>query len=110
MRSIKRDLERQRSALSSAIKALGAERSTDHRREVIKDPYGAASITHDDEINVTVADHRARQLEEVNRALDDIDAGRYGVCRECGEPIAEARLNAIPWSRLCITCKEKQGA
>ena len=77
MRSIKRDLEQQRLALSSAIKALGAARNTDHGREVIKDPYGAASITHDDEINVTVADQRARQLEAVNRALDDIDAGRY---------------------------------
>ena len=32
------------------------------------------------------------------------------VCRDCGEPIAEARLNAIPWTRVCITCKEKQKA
>ena len=33
-----------------------------------------------------------------------------GRCRDCGEPIAEPRLNAIPWTRVCITCKEKQKA
>jgi DnaK suppressor protein len=107
MRSIKRDLEQQRSALSSAIKALGADRNNDHRREIIKDPYGAASITHDDEINVTVADHRARQLREVNRALDDIDAGRYGICRECGESIAKARLKVMPFATRCVACQAR---
>ncbi len=39
-----------------------------------------------------------------------IEKGTFGVCRDCGEPIAEARLNAIPWTRVCITCKEKQKA
>ena len=39
-----------------------------------------------------------------------LDKGVFGVCRECGEPIAEPRLNAIPWTRVCITCKEKQKA
>jgi DnaK suppressor protein len=37
-----------------------------------------------------------------------IQKGTYGVCRDCGEPIAEPRLNAIPWTRVCIVCKEKQ--
>jgi RNA polymerase-binding transcription factor DksA len=32
------------------------------------------------------------------------------MCRDCGEPIAPARLNAIPWTRVCITCKEKQNS
>ena len=43
-------------------------------------------------------------------ALQRIDKGTYGVCRDCGEPIAEARLNAIPWTRVCIVCKEKQAS
>jgi RNA polymerase-binding transcription factor len=107
MRSIKRDLEQQRSALSSAIKALGADRNSDHGREVVKDPYGAASITHDDEINITVADHRARQLAQVNRALADIDAGRYGICRDCGEPIAKARLKVMPFATRCVACQAR---
>ena len=108
MRSIERDLEAQRSALSNSIKSTGATRDADHHREVVKDPFGTASLTHDVEVAFAVADRRARQLQDVTRALHDIHAGRYGVCRDCGEPIADARLNAIPWTRVCIRCKEKQ--
>ena len=47
-------------------------------------------------------------IYEIEEALKRIDKGTYGICRDCGEPIAPARLNAIPWTRVCITCKEKQ--
>jgi DnaK suppressor protein len=107
MRSIRHDLEEQRSALSSSIKSAGTTRDTDHGREVVKDPYGAASLTHDDEIAFAVADQRARQLEEVTRALEDIDAGRYGICRECGEPIAKARLKVMPFATRCVACQAR---
>ena len=43
-------------------------------------------------------------------AIRAMEKGVYGICRDCGEPIAPARLNAIPWTRVCITCKEKQSA
>ena len=49
-------------------------------------------------------------IYEIEEALKRIEKGTYGICRDCGEPIAEARLNAIPWTRVCITCKEKQKA
>ena len=52
----------------------------------------------------------AKILQAIEEALVRIDKGTYGVCRDCGEPIAEARLNAIPWTRVCISCKEKQKA
>jgi DnaK suppressor protein len=107
MRSIKRDLEEQRSALSQSIKSLGSERNADHGREIVKDPYGSASITHDDAVTFAVADHRARQLAEVTRALDDIDAGRYGTCRECGEAIAKARLKVMPFATRCVACQAR---
>src|ERR1700710_2405138 len=52
----------------------------------------------------------AKILQAIEEALTRIDKGTYGICRDCGEPIAAARLNAIPWTRVCITCKEKQNA
>jgi DnaK suppressor protein len=52
----------------------------------------------------------AKILQAIDEALLRIDKGTYGLCRDCGGPIAEARLNAIPWTRVCITCKEKQKA
>ncbi|HTM04830.1 MAG TPA: TraR/DksA family transcriptional regulator [Vicinamibacterales bacterium] len=50
----------------------------------------------------------AKILQAIQEALSRIEAGTYGLCKDCGEPISEARLKAIPWTRSCITCKEKQ--
>ena len=52
----------------------------------------------------------AKILQAIEEALVRLQKGTYGTCRDCGEPIAPARLNAIPWTRVCITCKEKQSA
>ncbi|MFM8534749.1 MAG: TraR/DksA family transcriptional regulator [Acidimicrobiia bacterium] len=52
----------------------------------------------------------AKILQAIDEALMLIEKGTFGICRDCGEPIAEARLNAIPWTRKCITCKEKEKA
>lgn len=47
-------------------------------------------------------------LDEVIEALAKMDAGTYGVCESCGQPIAPARLEAKPAARLCITCASKR--
>ena len=52
--------------------------------------------------------HIQLKLKQTDGALRRIDEGTYGVCRDCGEPISDARLTAIPWTRSCISCKEKQ--
>jgi len=44
-------------------------------------------------------------VDEIDRALAKIDAGTYGVCERCGEPIKRARLKALPYASLCIACK-----
>jgi DnaK suppressor protein len=44
-------------------------------------------------------------LREVQDALQRMEAGTYGVCQRCGKPIAEERLEALPATRLCISCK-----
>jgi DnaK suppressor protein len=52
----------------------------------------------------------AKILQAIEEALSRIDKGTYGLCRDCGEPVAEVRLRAIPWTRVCRACKEKQSA
>ena len=47
-------------------------------------------------------------LSEVERALGKLEAGSYGTCESCGEPIAPARLEAMPAARYCINCASKR--
>src|SRR3989442_12380363 len=108
MRSSSGELETKRDALTSAIaSSTRGSREDDRRREVVKDPFGMASIPHDDEVVAAVVDTRARQLEEIDRALGEIDAGRYGICRECGEEIAKARLKILPFATRCVACQAR---
>jgi RNA polymerase-binding transcription factor DksA len=50
-----------------------------------------------------VATSLQEQLDDVEHALGRLDAGTYGTCEQCGEPIAAARLEAMPATRFCIT-------
>jgi DnaK suppressor protein len=47
-------------------------------------------------------------LNEVEHALQKYEAGTYGLCDSCGQPIEQARLEAIPQASLCLSCKAKQ--
>jgi DnaK suppressor protein len=69
-----------------------------------------ASGNNEVHIQLKLKQTDAKILQAIEEALLRIDKGTYGVCRDCGEPIAPARLEAIPWTRVCKTCKEKQNA
>ena len=47
------------------------------------------------------------QINEVDSALNDIEEGKYGICKKCGNEISERVLNVVPESRLCENCKKK---
>ena len=47
------------------------------------------------------------QLQMVEGALARIKEGAFGQCVSCGNPINGKRLEAVPWTRYCITCQEK---
>lgn len=107
-RDIKQSLEAKRSALTRAIQtSMDSSRDLDQRREISKDPYGTASIVHDDEVAAAVVDRRAREVAQITRALEDIEYGRYGVCRECGAPIPKARLLVLPFATRCVACQAR---
>lgn len=47
-----------------------------------------------------------RVLEEIDEALERVRNGEYGRCEGCGGDIPDARLEALPYARLCIKCQE----
>src|SRR5690349_14281845 len=90
-----------------AVKPLQASMDVNSRQGDLADQASGNNEVH---IQLKLKQTDAKILQAIEDALYRIDDGSYGVCRDCGEPIAAARLNAIPWTRSCITCKEKQKA
>lgn len=50
----------------------------------------------------------AETLQDIEDALAKFDAGTYGECERCGQPIPDARLEAMPAARLCISCASQR--
>ena len=44
---------------------------------------------------------------EIDEALSRIKIGTYGACENCGKPVEKARIVALPYSRMCISCQSK---
>jgi RNA polymerase-binding protein DksA len=67
-----------------------------------------ATETYDRELDYTLEENSEHVLADINAALERIEAGTYGICTNCGKPIAEERLEARPWATLCIDCQRER--
>jgi DnaK suppressor protein len=67
---------------------------------------GATSFERDQEL--TVLNSERDMLFQIDRALEHIQDGTYGVCETCGEPIGKMRMMAFPRAILCLTCKQRE--
>lgn len=61
-----------------------------------------ASETYERELDEGLEEDARQQLKQVEAALARIDSGDYGTCEVDGKPIPEERLEAVPWTTLCI--------
>jgi DnaK suppressor protein len=66
-----------------------------------------ASAAYERELDAGFEESAQHTLEEIEAALQRIDAGTYGACEVCGKPIGAERLAAISWARLCIDDKRR---
>ncbi|MFF1302789.1 TraR/DksA C4-type zinc finger protein [Streptomyces sp. NPDC058307] len=67
---------------------------------------GTKNITRESEM--ALAANAREMLLQTERALGRLDAGTYGLCENCGNPIGKARMQAFPRATLCVECKQKQ--
>jgi DnaK suppressor protein len=65
-----------------------------------------AQLTHDEYVSLHFNSLDYGQLRLVEEALDRLEAGDFGTCLNCEEPIPAKRLRALPWARYCIPCQE----
>ena len=94
-------------ATSTGTRPLPAAADVNSRQGDLADQASGNNEVH---IQLKLKQTDAKILQAIEEALVRMDKGTYGVCRDCGEPIAAARLLAIPWTRVCIACKNKQNS
>ena len=94
-------------ASSTGTRPLPASIDVNSRQGDLADQASGNNEVH---IQLKLKQTDAKILQAIEEALRRIEKGTYGICRDCGEEIAAPRLNAIPWTRVCITCKEKQAS
>jgi DnaK suppressor protein len=76
-------------------------------QDVVGDNVDAAVDTANDEISTQLVEIESRELIQIEHALKRIVEGVYGRCEFCGGKIAEARLNALPYTNTCIDCQRE---
>jgi DnaK suppressor protein len=74
------------------------------------DPVDQANADAEAELQIRLHETNGRLLRAVEGALSRIRQGTFGICETCQKPITRARLEAVPWTRHCCDCKEREHA
>jgi len=98
-------LEAEQQRVEGLVEGFRAELGTSERDAVpeLSDPADAATDTFEREKDLSILEQLEHELEELQAALERVDAGTYGVDEETGAPIDPARLEAFPAARTNIT-------
>jgi DnaK suppressor protein len=101
LRSVRNTLEAQlRESLSS--KVLGDS----IRIHQVADPLDMTQESAERDLAGEMLERESALARNIRSAIGRIQDGSYGICIECDEEIAPARLKAIPWAERCILCQE----
>jgi RNA polymerase-binding transcription factor len=101
----RRLLEEKKSELSVDLaKARDAEEES--TEESTQDIADKAVSSYTREFLYSLSDSDRTTLLQIDEALTRADEGTYGGCTNCGQPIAEKRLMAVPWTPYCVDCQE----
>ena len=67
-----------------------------------------SSLENDLHVQLALKQTDFKLLRAIEEAIHRIDQGVYGICMDCENHIPAVRLDAVPWTRVCVDCKEKQ--
>lgn len=101
--SIKKKLHERKQELEEAMSLLYKEKVTDDQVQDTGDQALSSSL---EEIKISLHNNELDEYNMIMKALEMIDAGTYGVCTECGNPISERRLALFPNATRCLACQE----
>lgn len=108
------DPDKARAALEARREELNAlsDNSAEARERVTLDQQSVGRLSRIDALQQqamaqATERQRAAELMRIEQALKRLDEGEYGYCEECGEEIAEKRLEIDPAASHCVRCAEK---
>ena len=76
--------------------------------EATQDPADMAANAYTKELLISMSANDRGMLALIDEALLRIEAGTFGDCVNCSEPMQEKRLEAVPWARYCLKCQDLQ--
>ena len=103
MAAVRQRLESERARLQGVLDAAGRGNGDQEGVRPDQLPAEQAAETLNRELDSTVEMRVRNELAAVEAALHRLDLGRYGLCEVCGGEIGEARLEAMPAARYCVT-------
>jgi DnaK suppressor protein len=101
---IREMLVRRRDEIYERVKAFRRDQN-EERLSTPGDPMDVARSSVDVETHASIIEGLERQLAQIDDALAAVEAGTYGICRNCGQKIAFERLKAIPSAIYCVDCQ-----
>lgn len=110
LEAFRTSLQQQRAALLDQLAQLRG--GPVGRAEASAEHFGQsgdtrAQATSERDLEFALDAHETAALDQINAALERMATGTYGMCGDCGEPIALARLQSMPQALRCVSCQDK---
>jgi DnaK suppressor protein len=103
---LKKILLKEREEIVGEVRQI-FESSKEMGQDGIQDIGDEAANIYNKQILLRLTESERMRLQEMDEALDRIEAGTYGICEECGEPIGLKRLEVRPVAKYCVPCLSK---
>lgn len=103
---VKRRLQDRERELGEEIATFNQD-ARDSRPSDVEDPLDEVTASQAKAGSFAVSNIASETLLQVRAALQRLEDGEYGTCVDCGRPIEEARLRAVPWTPYCLEDQEK---
>ena len=105
-KALKQQLTEQRAEILSLYEhdlRVGQESGDDGSEDIVD----RANNAYNREFMFSLSGNERKVLIQIEGALERLEKGTYGICENCGEDIAKARLRALPWAGYCVGCQER---
>jgi DnaK suppressor protein len=105
---VRQELQRRRRVILETSRRADAEIASLRAAERDPEFEEGAQSEHEQFTLARLSEVQRREILQIDAALARVDAGEYGVCRDCGNDIDTRRLAALPYAVLCTECASQR--